>query len=111
MYAIRSYYGNTDFFAQPKRGSSASSDIHVASLNRETPDNSDGGAVAAATACYLADLRSEGQQRENLLFFTHRLLTDVARRHSKVQEQDIFDFWVERLELNDPGKFLSYNFV
>lgn len=75
-------------------------------LVEETPDNSDGGAVAAATACYLADLRSEGQQRENLLFFTHRLLTDVARRHSKVQEQDIFDFWVERLELNDPGKFL-----
>jgi hypothetical protein len=76
------------------------------SLVEETPDNSDGGAVAAATACYLADLRSQGQPRENLLFFTQRLLADVARRHSKVQEQDIFDFWVERLELNDPGKFL-----
>jgi len=76
------------------------------SLVEETPDNSDGGAVAAATACYLADLRSEGQQRENLLFFTQRLLAEVARRHSKVQEQEVFDFWVERMGLNDPGKFL-----
>jgi hypothetical protein len=30
----------------------------------------------------------------------------VARRHSQVEEQEIFDFWVERMELDDPGKFL-----
>jgi hypothetical protein len=23
-----------------------------------------------------------------------------------VEEQEIFDFWVERMELDDPGKFL-----
>jgi len=72
----------------------------------ETPDSSDGAAVAAVTANYLVDLRAEGPDRESLLFFTNQLLGQVARRHSQVEEQEIFDFWVERMELDDPGKFL-----
>ena len=72
----------------------------------ETPDNSDGAAVAAATACYLVDLRAAGEQREELRFFTSQLLGQVAQRHSQVEDSEIFDFWVERLELNDPNKFL-----
>ncbi len=72
----------------------------------ETPDNSDGAAVAAATACYLVDLRAAGEQLEELRFFTRQLLGQVARRHSQVEEKEIFDFWVEQLELNDPDKFL-----
>jgi hypothetical protein len=72
----------------------------------ETPDNSDGAAVAAVTACYLVDMRAQGQDREELKFFTNQLLGQVARRHSQVEEQEIFDFWVERMELDDPGKFL-----
>ncbi|MET0026843.1 MAG: hypothetical protein ABW101_04335 [Candidatus Thiodiazotropha sp.] len=72
----------------------------------ETPDNSDGAAVAAATACYLVDLRAQGQEQEDLRFFTNQLLGQVARRHSQVEEQEIFDFWVERMALNDPSEFL-----
>jgi len=72
----------------------------------ETPDNSDGAAVAAATACYLVDLRAKGEQHEDLHFFTTQLLGQVAKRHSQVEDKEIFDFWVERLELNEPGKFL-----
>ncbi len=72
----------------------------------ETPDNSDGAAVAAATAAYVVDMRAEGQQREDLRFFTGQLLAQVARRHSQVEDQEIFDFWVERMELRDPSKFL-----
>ncbi|MES9827940.1 MAG: hypothetical protein ABW201_06740 [Candidatus Thiodiazotropha sp.] len=72
----------------------------------ETPDKSDGAAVAAVTACYLVDIRAQGQEREDLIFFTNQLLGQVARRHSQVEEQEIFDFWIERMELNDPGKFL-----
>lgn len=75
-------------------------------LVEETPDKSDGAAVAAATAAYVVDLRAEGQNREDLKFFTNQLLGDVARRHSQVDEQEVFDFWVERMELNDPSKFL-----
>ena len=73
----------------------------------DTPDDSDGAAVAAATACFLADLRApEGPDRERLLFFAQQLLGKVARRHSQVESQAQFDFWIERLELNDPDKFL-----
>jgi hypothetical protein len=72
----------------------------------ETPDTSDGAAVAAVTANYIADLRGDGPDRESLLFFTNQMLGQVARRHSQVEEQEIFDFWVERMELDDPGKFL-----
>ena len=72
----------------------------------ESPDRSDGAAVAAATACYLVDMRAKDKQREDLYFFTNQLLGQVARRHSQVEEQEIFDFWVQQLELNDPEKFL-----
>ncbi len=72
----------------------------------ETPDTSDGAAVAAATACYIVDIRTEGQQREDLQLFSGQMLGQVARRHSQVEDQEIFDFWVEKLELNDPDKFL-----
>jgi hypothetical protein len=72
----------------------------------ETPDNSDGAAVAAVTACYVVDIRAQGEQREDLKFFTNQLLGQVARRHSQVEEQEIFDFWVERMALDDPAKFL-----
>ncbi len=72
----------------------------------ESPERSDGAAVAAATACYLVDLRAEGKQREDLLFFTNQILGQVARTHSQVEEQEIFDFWVKQLELDEPQKFL-----
>jgi len=72
----------------------------------ESPDRSDGAAVAAATANYIIDLRAKGKQREDLQFFAMQLLGQVARRHSQVEEQDIFEFWVQQLELDNPDKFL-----
>jgi len=72
----------------------------------DSPDRSDGAGVAAATACYLVDLRAVGKQRDELMFFSNQLLGQVARRHSQVEEQEIFDFWIQQLELDDPEKFL-----
>ncbi|NOZ11079.1 MAG: hypothetical protein GXP09_08595 [Gammaproteobacteria bacterium] len=72
----------------------------------ETPDESDGAALSAAVAHYIADLRSEGKQKEELQFFTGKLLAAVARRHSEVDTQEQFSLWMEKLELNDPDKFL-----
>jgi hypothetical protein len=72
----------------------------------ETPDDSDGAAVAAATAHYVVDLRAEGKKRNDLTFFTNKLLGEVARRHSDVNSQEQFEYWVEKLELNDPALFL-----
>ena len=73
----------------------------------ETPPESQGAAVAAAAAHYIADLRApEGRERENLLFYTNQLLATVARRHSNVLDQAAFEQWFKKLELNDPALFL-----
>lgn len=72
----------------------------------ETPDDADGAAVAATTALFVADLRAEGKQRENLMFFATQILGKVARRHGRVQDQQAFDQWMERLGLREPEKFL-----
>ena len=72
----------------------------------ETPDDADGAAVAATTALFLADMRAEGSQRDNLMFFASQLLGQVARRHSGVDGQEAFDNWMEKLELKEPDKFL-----
>lgn len=76
---------------------------HVAD---ETPDDADGAAVAATTALFLADMRASGKQRDNLTFFASQILGNVARRHSQVDSQAAFHLWMERLELNEPDKFL-----
>lgn len=73
----------------------------------ETPDDADGAAVAAATAAYVVDLRTErGKKQDDLRFFASQMLGAVARRHGGVESQADFDAWSERLELNDPNKFL-----
>ena len=73
----------------------------------DTPKDSDGAAVAAATAAFIADIRATEQpQRDDLLFFTQQMLGNVARRHSEVESQQQFDYWIEKLELNQPDKFL-----
>lgn len=73
----------------------------------ETPDDSDGAAVAAATALYIADMRcEEGKDHDSLRFFASQMLGNVARRHSEVETQEAFDFWFQKLELGDPALFL-----
>jgi len=76
------------------------------SIVEETPDDSDGAALAAAVASYVVDMRAEGKQKENLSFFTNQLIGSVARRHSEVESQQQFDYWISKLELDDPAKFL-----
>lgn len=76
-------------------------------LVEETPPKADAAAVPAAVAAYLVELRAEGKLREDLQFFTAGMLAEVAKKHSEVVDnKEIFDFWVERLELNDPSKML-----
>jgi hypothetical protein len=72
----------------------------------ETPDDSDGGAVAAAAAHFVVDQRCDTAQREELRLFTGANLARVAKRHSNVQSQIEFELWVERLELDVPDKLL-----
>ncbi len=72
----------------------------------ETPDDSDGAAVAAMTACYVADLRTDDEKYESLSFLARNLLGQVAQRHSKVNSQEQLDIWIDKMELRDPQVFL-----
>lgn len=72
----------------------------------ETPNDSDGAAVAAATAHYIVGVRADDEKHDSLAFLTTNMITKVAQRHSDVKSQDTLDFWIEKMELNDPAKFL-----
>jgi hypothetical protein len=85
------------------------SEVSILMLNNlieDTPDKSDGAAVAAAVAHYLADLRLTGEKRNSVMFLTTNLLSKVAERHSNVKDQGQLNFWMDKLELNDPAVFI-----
>jgi hypothetical protein len=74
----------------------------------ETPDDSDGGAVAAMTAHYIADMRTEGKEHESLTFFTKQMVAGVAKRHRGIEDDpDMIKMWIEILGLNDVNELLS----
>lgn len=72
----------------------------------ETPEESDGAAVAAAMAAYINEIRGNAQKNDDVALAVGQMLNDVARRHSQVNTQDEFDQWFARLELDDPGKLV-----
>lgn len=72
----------------------------------ETPNNSDGAALAAITARYVVDLRADDGVHESLSFLADNLIAHVAKRHGNVLDQAAMDNWMDRLELRDPQIFL-----
>ncbi len=72
----------------------------------ETPDNSDGAALAAVAARYVIDLRADDASHTSLSFLANTLIGRVAERHSKVRDQTALDQWMNKLELRDPQVFL-----
>jgi hypothetical protein len=77
----------------------------LSNIISETPDNSDGAALAAIVAHYVVDLRCEGKQKEDLQFITLNMLAKVAKRHSHVETQTGLDVWMDKLELRNPEVF------
>jgi hypothetical protein len=74
----------------------------------ETPDDSDGAAVAAMAAHYIADLRTEGEEHKSLTFFTNQLVAGVAKRHRGIEDDpEMLRMWTEILELNDVKSLLD----
>ena len=74
----------------------------------ETPETSDGAAVAAMAAHYIADLRTEGKEHENLTFFTNQLVAGVAKRHRGIDnDPEMIRMWTEILQLNDVKELFS----
>jgi len=80
--------------------------VMMHNLIDDTPEKSDGAAVAAVTAHYIADLRLEGEKRDSVMFLTMNMISKVAERHSNVSDQGQMNFWMDKLELNDPKIFL-----
>ena len=72
----------------------------------ETPADSDGAAVAAITAHYIADIRSPEEKHHSLTFLTQNLLGQVAKRHSNISTQAELDAWMDKLQLREPQAFL-----
>jgi hypothetical protein len=72
----------------------------------ETPDNSDGAALAAVAARYVIDLRADDASHASQSFLANNLIARVAERHGKVRDQAALDQWMDRLELRDPQIFL-----
>mgnify|MGYP001054360971 CR=1 FL=1 len=72
----------------------------------DTPKDADGAAVAAATAHYIANLRTSGDKQESLGFLTTHILGQVAKHHSSVENQEAFDMWIARLQLDKPEELL-----
>ena len=73
----------------------------------ETPDDSDGAAVAAMAAHYIADLRTEGEQKDSLKFLTTQMIARVARRHRGIEDQATLDTWIEMYRLNDVPELIK----
>ncbi len=72
----------------------------------ETPDNSDGAAVAAMAAQYIADIRGD-EHRENLMFLTTQIVAKVAKRHRNIEGEEMIKTWIEILELNDTDQLFA----
>ena len=72
----------------------------------ETPDNSDGAAVAAMAAQYIADMRGD-EYRENLMFLTTQIIAKVAKRHRNIEGEEMIKTWIEILELNDTDQLFA----
>jgi hypothetical protein len=70
----------------------------------ETPPDSDGAAVAAMVAHYIAGLRTEGKERESLTFLTTQLIAKVAKRHRNIEDQTTLNTWINMYELNNIEK-------
>ncbi|MGI9316182.1 MAG: hypothetical protein ACR2QW_02520 [bacterium] len=72
----------------------------------ETPEDSDGAAVAAAVAAYIVDLRGDDNASDDATLAVGQMLNEVARRHGNAHNQEEFDQWFRRLELDQPNKLL-----
>lgn len=80
--------------------------VMLSYLIDETPAESDGAAVAAATAHYIVGLRSNDEKHDSLAFLSTNLIARVAQRHGNVQSQQALEFWMKKLNLNSPQIFL-----
>jgi hypothetical protein len=72
----------------------------------ETPDDSDGAAVAAMLAHYLAETRSNEKDHRNLTFLTNQIVTQVAKRHRNIEDEKTLQTWIKMYQLDEIEQLL-----
>lgn len=72
----------------------------------ETPDDSDGAAVAAMLAHFLAETRSSEKEYQNLTFMTNQIIAQVAKRHRGIEDANTIQTWIKMYELDELAKLL-----
>lgn len=72
----------------------------------ETPEDSDGAAVAAMLAHFLAETRSSEKEHKNLTFVTNQIIAQVAGRHRGIGDASTIQTWIKMYELDDIEKLL-----
>lgn len=72
----------------------------------ETPDDSDGAAVAAMLAHYLAETRSSDKDHKNLTFITNQIVTQVAKRHRNIEDEKTLQTWIKMYQLDEIDQLL-----
>jgi hypothetical protein len=72
----------------------------------ETPDDSDGAAVAAMLAHFLAETRSNEKDHRNLTFLTNQVVTQVAKRHRNIEDEKTLQTWIKMYQLDDIDQLL-----
>ncbi len=72
----------------------------------ETPDDSDGAAVAAMLAHYLAETRASQEDHNNLTFLTNQIIAQVAKRHRGIEDSETIQTWIQMYELDKIEKLL-----
>ncbi len=72
----------------------------------ETPDDSDGAAVAAMLAHYLAETRSSDKDHKNLTFLTNQVVTQVAKRHRNIEDEKTLQTWIKMYQLDEIDQLL-----
>ena len=76
-------------------------------LVEETPDHSDGAAVAAMLAYFLMEKRAVGAERGRLIFLAQQQVAEVARRHRGITDEETIGVWVQMHDLDDVDVLLE----
>jgi hypothetical protein len=72
----------------------------------ETPDDSDGAAVAAMLAHYLAETRADDKDHRNLTFLTSQIVAQVAKRHRGIEDEATLQTWIKMYQLDQIEELL-----
>ncbi len=76
-------------------------------LVEETPDDSDGAAVAAMLGYFLMEARAGGDDQERLVFLARQLVAEVAQRHRGITDDETISIWAQMHELDDVDVLLE----